>query len=101
MALLLGAFIALVVLMLVLLLCDFDVSQTRRIEAQVARDAIRIRKRTLRGWSADRIAARYPDVPMEQIRRVRREMARSIAATQEIRLLETLWSLEVTEAEYE
>jgi hypothetical protein len=101
----LGLFIAavlsIVVLALVLLLSDFDLNQTRRIELQVRRDAGRIRSKTLRGWSAARIAGRYPSIPIEQIHRVRRDMARHIAADQEIRLLKTLWSMKVAEADFE
>lgn len=101
MGLFVAAVLSIVVLGLVLLMSDVNLNQTRRIESQVRRDAGRIRSKTLRGWSATRIANRYPAIPIEQIHRVRREMARHIAAGQEIRLLETLWSMNVAEAEFE
>ncbi len=95
----LGAVLSLIVVALVVLAVDVNMTNTRRIEAQVARDTARIRKKTLRGWSAQRVAGRYPELPIEQIHRVRREMARTIAADQEIRMLETLWSMDVAEAD--
>ncbi|NNC91047.1 MAG: hypothetical protein HKN80_01005 [Acidimicrobiia bacterium] len=101
MGLFLAALLSVIVVGLVLLLSDFNLNQTRRIELQVRRDNGRIRARTLRRWSAARIARRYPNIPIEQIHRVRREMARHIAADQEVRLLETLWSMDVAEAEFE
>ncbi len=99
MGLFLGAVLSVLIVGVVLLAVDVNMNHTRRIESQVARDTVRIRRKTLHGWSADRIAARYERIPLEQIRRVRREMARSIAADQEIRLLQILWSMNV--AEYE
>jgi hypothetical protein len=96
-----AALLSIIVLGLVLLTSDVDLNQTRRIEAQVRRDTGRIRSKTMRGWSAARISRKYPDVPIEQIHRVRREMARHIAADQEIRMLKTLWSMNVAEAESE
>jgi hypothetical protein len=96
-----AALLSIVVLGLVLLMSDVDLNQTRRIESQVRRDTTRIRSKTLRGWSAARIAARYPEIPIEQVHRIRRQMARHIAADQEIRLLKTLWSMNVAEAEFE
>lgn len=99
--LLLLAFLALAVLALVLLLVDVDVSQTRRIERQVARDVRRIRIKTIKGWPEERIAERYPSLPLEQIRGVRRAMQRRAAASEEIDLLRSMWSLEITEPDYE
>lgn len=101
MGLFLAAVLSIVVLGLVLLMSDINLNQTRRIESQVRRDTRRVRSKTLRGWSAARIARRYPAIPIEQIHRVRREMARHIAADQEIRLLKTLWSMNVAEADFE
>ncbi len=97
----LGAVLALIVVALVLLVVDTNMTLTRRIETQVARDTARIRRKTLRGWSAQRVARRYPELPIEQIHRVRREMARTIAADQEVRLLQTLWSMDIAEAEFD
>jgi hypothetical protein len=96
-----AALISIVVLGLVVLMSDIDLNQTRRIESQVRRDTRRIRTKTLRGWSAARVSERYPAIPVEQIHRVRRQMARHIAADQEIRLLKTLWSMDGAEAEFE
>ena len=97
----LAAFLSLAVLALVLLTVDVNTTPARRIEAQVARDTTRIRRKTLQGWSAHRIAARYPRIPIEHVRRVRRDMARSLAADQEIRFLQELWSMNVAETEYD
>lgn len=101
MALFVGAVLSLIVLGLVVLVSDVNLNQTRRIEAQVRRDSTRIHRKTLRGWSAARVARRYPDIPIEHINRVRRQMARHIAADQEVRLLKTLWSMNVAEADFE
>ncbi len=92
-----GVFVSLVILAVVLLTTDVNITQTRRIEAQVARERARVRTKTLKGWSVERIASRYPDVAVEQITLVRREVARSIAAEREIRLLKSLWSLSPSE----
>ena len=91
MAFFVAALAALVVLLLVLLLVDIDISQSRRIEKQVERDRRRIRAKTLRGWSADRIARRYPALTPEHIRVVRRQLARNVEADHEIRLLKSMW----------
>jgi hypothetical protein len=99
--LLLLAFLSLVVLALVLLLVDVDVTQTRRIEKQVARDTRRIRIRTIKGWSEERIAERYPNVPLEQIRGVRRAMRRHLMASEEVEQLRALWSIDIPEPDYE
>jgi hypothetical protein len=101
MGLFLGAVLSLVVLGVVLLVIDVNMTHTRRIESQVARQTAHIRRKTLKGWSADQIAERYPEMSVDQIRRVRREMDRRIQTDQEIRLLHTLWSMKVAEAEYE
>ena len=101
MGLFLGAVIAMCIAGVVVLAVDLDLNQARRIQSEVARDTARIRRKTLSGWSADRIAARYPHLALEHIRRVRRDMARNIAADQEIRLLEKLWSMSTSEAEFE
>jgi hypothetical protein len=97
----LAAVLSLAVLAVVLMTVDVNMTPTRRIEAQVARDTARIRRKTLQGWSAHRIAARYPKIAIEHVWRVRREMARNIAADQEIRLLQAIWSMPLVEREYE
>lgn len=100
MAFFLVAFMSLVIVAVVVLASEIDINQARRIESQVAREATRIRRKTLRGWSVERVARRYPEISIEQIHRVQREMARNIAAEQEIRLLQTLWSMTSAGAEY-
>ncbi len=95
----LAAFASMVVLGAVVLAVDVNMSHTRRIESQVARDAARIRRKTLKGWSADRISERYPKLAIEHVWRVRREMARHIAADQEVQLLRKLWSMKAAEVE--
>jgi len=97
----LAAVLSLAVVAVVLLTIDVNMTPARRIEAQVARDTTRIRRRTLQGWSAHRIAARHPKIPIEHIRRVRRDMARNLAADQEIRFLQELWSMNPAETEYD
>ena len=97
----LAALLSLIFAGMVLLAVDVNMTPTRRIEAQVARDTARIRRKTLQGWSAHRIAARYPKIAIEHAWRIRREMARNIAADQEIQFLHTLWSMDVAESEYE
>lgn len=97
----LAALLSLIVLGMVLLAVDVNMTHTRRIETQVARDAARIRGKTLQGWSAERIAKRYPKLAIEHVWRVRREMARNVAADQEVQLLRTLWSMKASEVEYE
>lgn len=101
MGLFVTAVLSILVLGLVVLMSDLNLNQTRRIESQVRRDTRRIRSKTLRGWSATRISNRYPAIPIEQIHRVRRAMARHLAADQEIRLLKTLWSMNIAEADFE
>jgi hypothetical protein len=97
----LGAVVAMCIAGVIVLAVDLNLNQVRRIQSEVARDTARIRRKTLSGWSADRIAARYPNIAVEHIRRVRRDMARNIAADQEIRLLEKLWTMSTSEAEFE
>jgi hypothetical protein len=97
----LAALLSLIVVGVVLLAVDVNMTHTRRIETQVARDAARIRRKTLQGWSAERIVRRYPKLAIEHVWRVRSEMARHIAADQEVRLLRTLWSMKAAEVEYE
>lgn len=92
MALFIAALGALVVLALVLLMVDIDISQSRRIQKQVERDRRRIRSKTLRGWSADRIARRYPSLTPHHIHAVRRQMARSVEANNEIQWLKAMWT---------
>lgn len=99
--LVLVAFGSLVVVALLLLLVDIDISQTRRIEKQVARDVRRIRTKTINGWSLERIAKRYPHIPAEQIHSVRRAMARRMAAAEEVDRLNSMWSIEIPEPDYE
>ena len=99
MGLFLAAVLSLIVLAVVLLTIEVNMTPTRRIEEQVARDTARITRKTLQGWSAHRIAARYPKITVEHVQRVRRDMARTIAADQEVRLLESLWSMEVAESD--
>ncbi|MGI9648434.1 MAG: hypothetical protein ACR2OI_07945 [Acidimicrobiia bacterium] len=101
MGLFLIAFASVVVLAMVLVAVDVNITQTRRIEKQVERDRRRIHRKTLRGWSADRIADRYPELPIEQIRLVRREIARSLAAVEEVGRLEAIWTISIPEPEYE
>lgn len=101
MGLFLTAFAAVVVLTLVLIAVDVNITQTRRVEKQVERDSRRIHHKTLKGWGADRISARYPDIPIEQIRVVRRHVARGMAAVEEVGLLESLWAINIPEPEYE
>ena len=100
-AMFLLAFGSLVILALLLLVIDVNISQTRRIEKQVARDVRRIRIRTIKGWSAERIAARFPHLPAEQITRVRAAMKRQVEAVEELDLLRSLWSIETIEPDYE
>ena len=88
---------SLAALALVLLAVDVDITQTRRVERQVARDVRRIRVKTIKGWSEERIAARYPHLPIEQIRGVRHAMQRHLAAAEEVELLKSLWSIEAGE----
>ena len=95
------SFGSLAVLAVLLLVVDVNISQTRRIEKQVARDVRRIRIKTIKGWSAERIARRYPDLPVEQIGRVRLAMERQVEAVQEVDLLRSLWSIEIAEPDYE
>jgi hypothetical protein len=95
------AFLSLAVLALVLLVVEVDITQTRRIEKQVARDVRRIRIKTIKGWPEERIAERYPHLPMEQIRAVRRAMARHMAASEEVEQLRALWSIDSPEPGYE
>jgi hypothetical protein len=101
MALFLTAFAALTVLGIVLITVDVDITQTRRIEKQVERDRHRIQRKTFKGWSIERIADRYPDIPIEQIRLVRRDVARSLAAVEEVGRLEAIWTINIPEPEYE
>jgi len=98
MALVLAALVSLVVLLLVLLVTDIDISQSRRIEKQVERERRRIRAKTLRGWSSERIAKRYPSLPYHHIESVRQRMERSIEAQDEIRLLKSMWMMDGSEA---
>lgn len=97
MALFLIAIGAILAVAIVLLVVDIDINQTRRIEKQVARDVKRIRAKTIKGWDAERIAERYPGIPHEQIRRVRRAMERHQSATEEVDLLKSLWSIDIPE----
>ena len=97
----LAALLSLVIAGVVLLAVDVNMTLTRRIESQVARDASRIRRKTLRGWSAERIVKRYPKLAIEHVWRVRRQMERSIAAEQEVQFLHALWSQNAAEVEYE
>lgn len=97
----LAAVLSLTVAAVVLLTVDVNITPTRRIETQVARDTARIRRKTLQGWSAHRIAARYPNIAIEHVRRIRREMERSVAADQEVRLLQELWSMKMSGTEYD
>jgi len=101
MGLFLTAFAALIILALVLLAMDINITQTRRIERQVERDHRRIHHKTLRGWSADRISTRYPDIPIEQIQLIRHHVARGRAAVEEVGLLESIWAINIPEPEYE
>jgi len=101
MGLFLAAFGSVVLLALVLITIDVDISQTRRIEREVARDINRIRSLTIKGWTADEISNRYPQLPAEQIRLVRGAMQRTIAAVEEIDLLESLWSISIPEPDHE
>jgi len=93
-----AALASLVVLLLVLLVTEIDISQSRRIEKQVARERRRIRAKTRRGWSPERIANRYPSVPAHHIELVRRSMERGIEAHDEIRLLKSMWMMDGSEA---
>lgn len=101
MALFLSAFAALTVLAMVLIAVDVNITQTRRIEKQVERDRHRVHRKTLKGWSVERISGRYPDIPIEQIRLVRRDVARSLAAVEEVGRLEAIWTINIPEPEYE
>lgn len=101
MGLFLTAFAALTVLALVLIGVDVNITQTRRIEQQVERDRRRINSKILKGWSDDRIAERYPDIPIEQIHLVRAEVERGMAAMEEVGLLEAIWAINIPEPEYE
>ena len=97
MALFVIAIGAILTVVFVLLVVDIDINQTRRIEKQVARDVNRIRTKTIRGWDAERIANRYPRIPPEQIRRVRRAIERHQSATEEVDLLRSMWSIDIPE----
>ncbi|MBT8202521.1 MAG: hypothetical protein HKN74_05110 [Acidimicrobiia bacterium] len=97
MALALIAIGAILTVVIVLSVIDIDINQTRRIEKQVARDVNRIRAKTIKGWDAERIANRYPRIPPEHIRQVRRAMERHQSATEEVDLLRSLWSIDIPE----
>ena len=88
-------------LAVVLLVVDVDMNQTRRIEKQVDRDVRRIRVRTIKGWTVEQIAERYPGIPEEQIHAVRRAMRRRAEAAEEVDLLKSMWSIEAAEPETE
>ena len=92
---------ALVLLAVVLTVVDVDISQTRRIERQVARDVQRIRIKIIKGWTDERIAERYPALPEEQITNVRRAMQRHMRASEEVDLLRSLWMIDIPEPDYE
>ena len=92
---------ALIVLAVVLAFVDVDISQSRRIERQVARDVQRIRIKTIKGWSGEQIAERYPHLPAEQIARVRQAMQRHLRASEEVNRLEALWTINIPEPDYE
>ncbi len=95
------AIVALVVLALVLAVIDVDITQTRRIEKQVARDVRRIRLKVIKGWSDERISERYPDLPAVQIARVRHAMQRHLQASEEVDLLRSLWMIDIPEPDHE
>ena len=97
MGLFLGAVVSLIILGMVLSAVDVNMTHARRIESQVARDSNRIHRKALKGWSADRIARRYPNIPIEHIHRVQAEMARNVTVDEEIRFLESLWSMNTQE----
>ncbi len=92
-----AALVSVIVLLLVLMTTDLNISQSRRIEKQVERDRRRIRTKTLQGWSPERIAKRYPSLAPDHIRQVRRQVARHLEASQEVQVLKTLW--EASESE--
>lgn len=95
--LLILAFGALVVVAVVLLIVDIDITQTRRIEKQVARDVRRIRMKTIKGWSAESIMEHYPHLTHEQVTAVQRAMRRRAEAAEEVDLLKSIWSMETPE----
>ena len=95
------AILSLVVLTLVLTVMDIDISQVRRIEKQVTRDTQRIRLKVIKGWSNERIADRYPHIPLEQITGVRGVMQGRMRASEEVDRLRSLWMIDIPEPDYE